>query len=126
MSVDPNDDCTFWYTNEYYTSTGSNWQTRIGAFRFSTCDPNGLVKTESNSALSSGIGAAYAALTGPDSLDIQSIVFYESLDLSGSFDVNLKGGFDSSFATNAGFSAIHGTVTIAGTGIITIDKLSVQ
>ncbi len=37
MSVDPVDDCTFWYTNEYYTSTGTNWQTRIGSFKFPNC-----------------------------------------------------------------------------------------
>jgi hypothetical protein len=35
MSVDPVDDRTFWYTQEYYQTTGPvNWQTRIGAFRF--------------------------------------------------------------------------------------------
>ncbi|MCB0254249.1 MAG: carboxypeptidase regulatory-like domain-containing protein [Anaerolineae bacterium] len=37
MSVDPTDDCTFWYTQEYYTTTGSNWQTRIGSFKFPSC-----------------------------------------------------------------------------------------
>jgi hypothetical protein len=33
MTIDPVDDQTFWYTNEYYISNGSNWQTRIGAFK---------------------------------------------------------------------------------------------
>jgi hypothetical protein len=38
MTVDPTDDCTFWYTQEYYTVTGSfNWATRIGAFKFNNC-----------------------------------------------------------------------------------------
>lgn len=38
MSVDPSDDCTFWYTNEYLASNGSyNWHTRIASFRFSSC-----------------------------------------------------------------------------------------
>jgi hypothetical protein len=36
MSVDPADDCTFWYTNEYFT-TGTGWRTRIGTFKFSSC-----------------------------------------------------------------------------------------
>ena len=33
------DDCTFWYTNEYYPEGSStfNWRTRIGSFKFSTC-----------------------------------------------------------------------------------------
>jgi len=37
MNIDPSDGCTFWYTNEYYTTTGNNWQTRIGAFTFPSC-----------------------------------------------------------------------------------------
>jgi hypothetical protein len=38
MSVDPVDDCTFWYTNEYYAGTGNSydWQTRIGSFKLCT------------------------------------------------------------------------------------------
>ncbi|HYR22530.1 MAG TPA: hypothetical protein VEP30_06375, partial [Chthoniobacterales bacterium] len=35
MSIDPIDDTTFWYTNEYYSVTSDfNWRTRIGSFRF--------------------------------------------------------------------------------------------
>ena len=40
LAVDPTDDCTFWYTGEYYTVTsGVGWATRIGSFRFPTCVP---------------------------------------------------------------------------------------
>ena len=40
MSVDPEDDCTFWYTNEYYATTSSfNWRNRIGNFAFTQCVP---------------------------------------------------------------------------------------
>ena len=37
MSVDPVNDCTFWFTTEYYETTGTNWQTRIGSFKFPGC-----------------------------------------------------------------------------------------
>lgn len=37
MSVDPSDDCTFWYENAYYAAGASTWSTRIGSFRFPTC-----------------------------------------------------------------------------------------
>jgi hypothetical protein len=41
MTVDPKDDCTFWYTQEYYLTSGSfNWATRIGAFKFDRCKPS--------------------------------------------------------------------------------------
>jgi hypothetical protein len=38
MTVDPVDDCTFWYTNQYYlTSSQSGWKTEIASFRFPKC-----------------------------------------------------------------------------------------
>ena len=38
MNVDPVDDCTFWYVNQYYrTSSNNGWQTRIGSFAFPGC-----------------------------------------------------------------------------------------
>jgi len=38
LTIDPVDDCTFWYTNEYYaTTTSFNWRTRIGSFKFPGC-----------------------------------------------------------------------------------------
>jgi hypothetical protein len=38
MGIDPIDDCTFWYTQEYLATTGSApWLTRIGSFKFPSC-----------------------------------------------------------------------------------------
>ncbi len=38
LTIDPADDCTFWYTNEYYAaSSAGDWATRIGAFRVPQC-----------------------------------------------------------------------------------------
>jgi hypothetical protein len=38
MTVDPVDDCTFWYTNEYLKASGTwNWSTRIASFKFPGC-----------------------------------------------------------------------------------------
>ncbi|MEO8287248.1 MAG: hypothetical protein ABI670_12560 [Chloroflexota bacterium] len=42
MNIDPRDDCTFWYVNEYYTAEGqasspAGWQTRIGSFKLPGC-----------------------------------------------------------------------------------------
>jgi hypothetical protein len=38
LTVDPVDDCTFWYTQQYYSATSNqNWQTRIGSFKFPSC-----------------------------------------------------------------------------------------
>jgi hypothetical protein len=42
LQIDPTDDCTFWYFNEYYTAAGqassrAGWQTRIGSFKLPGC-----------------------------------------------------------------------------------------
>jgi hypothetical protein len=40
MNLDSTDDCTFWYTTEYYAATStSGWRTRIGSFKFPNCGP---------------------------------------------------------------------------------------
>src|SRR5437016_6016467 len=40
LTIDPVDDATFWYTNEYYSSTTSyDWRTRIGSFKLATGTP---------------------------------------------------------------------------------------
>ncbi len=38
MSVDPSDECTFWFTGEYYATTSTNgYTTRICTFKFEQC-----------------------------------------------------------------------------------------
>lgn len=36
LALDP-DGCTFWYTGEYYATTGNAWRTRIGSFKLPGC-----------------------------------------------------------------------------------------
>jgi hypothetical protein len=59
MSVDPVDDCTFWYTQEYYAVSGpAPWQTRIGSFKLRECGepppppaaPSGLIANSISSS----------------------------------------------------------------------------
>lgn len=49
MTVDPVDDCTFWYTNEYLQANGRfNWDTRIFSFTLPDCSvsPPALIRTK--------------------------------------------------------------------------------
>jgi hypothetical protein len=49
MSIDPTDDCTFFYTNQYQQSNGSfNWRTRIASFKFPSCTSSPLVTVAPN------------------------------------------------------------------------------
>ncbi len=75
MTVDPIDDCTFWYTNEYIASNGSfNWNTRIGSFKFAGCvaaaytlnytsDSNGTISgTTPQAVVPAGSGTSVTAV----------------------------------------------------------------
>jgi hypothetical protein len=57
LVLDPADDCTFWYVNQYYQTTGSfAWRTRIGSFKFPSCVSPTAVESTAVSA-SSAAGA---------------------------------------------------------------------
>jgi uncharacterized repeat protein (TIGR01451 family) len=76
LAVDPTDDCTFWYTQEYYAVTSSmGWKTRIGSFKFPTCTPVAasadlsLTKTDSPDPVTVGSSLTYTVTVtnnGPD------------------------------------------------------------
>jgi uncharacterized repeat protein (TIGR01451 family) len=70
MTVDPVDNCTFWYTTEY-GNAGNSWSTRIGAFRFPTCNPAdvAIAKTASPDPVNAGALLIYhltASNLGPN------------------------------------------------------------
>jgi hypothetical protein len=77
MTVDPTNDCTFWYVNEYYASPTdgtlfyAEWSTRIGSFTFPNCTsappPTGTLQgTVTDSATSAPLSGATVTLsTGP-------------------------------------------------------------
>ncbi len=53
MTVDPADQCTFYYTSEYYaTTSSSSWSTRVCSFKFANCGtPDFTVVNDSASRL---------------------------------------------------------------------------
>lgn len=51
MSIDPSDDCTFWYTDEYLKSSGGfNWSTWIYSFKFPGCSGTNVTPTTTPSS----------------------------------------------------------------------------
>jgi hypothetical protein len=71
LTIDPVDDTTFWYTNEYYpTGIAIFWRTRIGSFRINAAQP--LINVSAKSELIHGAAGPfgidlplYAGATGP-------------------------------------------------------------
>lgn len=94
MTVDPNDDCTFWYTQEYYATTGTNWQTRIGSFKFPACGaPKGTLNGRVyNTVSNGGVPGAPVTLAGPETLTTVT-------DASGNYSIQVLPG---TYAITAG------------------------
>jgi Bacterial Ig-like domain (group 3)/Divergent InlB B-repeat domain len=63
MQVDPVDDCTFWYTQEYIKTNGAfNWSTRIATFRFPNCGTSNFPLTVTLAG--TGTGTVTSSPTG--------------------------------------------------------------
>ncbi|MDT8409079.1 MAG: choice-of-anchor J domain-containing protein [Wenzhouxiangellaceae bacterium] len=95
INVDPVDECTFWFTSQYNTS--SQWSTRIGAFRFASCGTPGFVLGSSAPA------AGVCTLAGTDQaafdIDVLSVGgFFDPVLLE--FNPVLEAGFGGIFNPN--------------------------
>jgi hypothetical protein len=122
MTVDPTDDCTFWYANEYYAGPydGSfffaEWSTRIGSFRFPGCSPvpttgtlQGTVTDASSHAALSGatVMLSSGAVTTTDPTGRYTFTSVNA----GTYDVTAaSAGYTTRTITGVGVSA--GTTTI--------------
>ncbi len=75
LTIDPDDDLTFWYTTEYYETTGYDWQTRIGAFKLHTSDPPTVqITNPSDGATVSGTVTITADAS--DDVGVTKVEFY--------------------------------------------------
>ena len=87
MRIDPSDDCTFWYTQEYQATTQTaNWNTRIVSFRFPSCGqsltPTTTALTSSPNPSLSGQAVTFTATVTP-SLATGTIQFFDGASLLG-------------------------------------------
>jgi N-acetylneuraminic acid mutarotase len=134
MTVDPVDDCTFWYTQEYYDTTSQfNWRTRIGNFKFPACTaaPTGTLEgTVTDSATNAPISGATiqvtplgaSTTTGPtghysltlpvDTYDVTASAFGHVSDTATGVDVTEGNTTTQDFALDpAASGSLSGTVT---------------
>jgi len=126
MQVDPVDDCTFWYTQEYLKTTGTfNWSTRIASFKFPTCGSTGTPDFT--------IGASPSSLTitqgsnGTSTITITSLNgFNSATTLSAS---GLPSGVTAAFSTNPVTPPANGsatsTLTLTASGTATTGAATV-
>jgi hypothetical protein len=86
MTVDPVDDCTFWYTQEYLKTTGAfNWNTRIANFKFPNCGSTVTVNPTSLTFAGQLLGTTSSAQTVTLSNSSSNSVSITSITASGDF-----------------------------------------
>lgn len=117
LTVDPTDDCTFWYVNEYFnaagtTDPGAPWRTRIGSFKFSSCTPSPATPVSVVSRKSHG-GAGTFDIPLPTSGTPG--VECRSGGGNGSYTVVFK--FANTLTSVADAKVTSGTATVSGSGI---------
>jgi len=126
MSIDPGDDCTFWYTNQYMTaSDSSSWSTRIASFKFPNCasapSPDySLTANPASQTVTQGNSANYTVSVSPLNGFTGSVSFSTG---------GLPLGVTASFNPTASTSSTTLTLTTAsstppGTYTITVNGLS--
>jgi len=122
MQVDPSDDCTFWYVDQYQAVTGTfDWNTNIASFIFNSCSAT------PNYSLSANPGTVAVTQGGSAT---STITITPSGGFSGSVNLAASGlpkGVTAGFSPNPGTttstltlaasaSAATGTVTVTITG----------
>jgi hypothetical protein len=114
MTLDPVDECTFWFTSEYLQTNGTfNWSTRIGSFKFSSCGASAtpdfsLGATPSSGTVTQGGSANYTVTVTPTNGYNQSGSY-----TTGPLPEEVMAGF--SPATFGGPSASTSTLTLSTT-----------
>jgi hypothetical protein len=136
MSVDPTDDCTFFYTQEYIPSNGAfNWRTRIASFKFPGCgtppaNDFAIGASPTSMTLARGTSGSSTISTAVTSGSAQTV----NLSVSGApagttvslSPTSVTAGGSSLLTVNAG-TAASGTynLTVTGTGASAIHSTTV-
>jgi len=119
MNVDPSDDATFWYTNEYLTDSGQGWQTRIGKFIIQAPVTTIYVSEDGTcggkTPCYSTIQAAIDAAISDSIIKITQGTYDEEIIVDQTYRLTLSGGWGSTFTTQSSNTVIN-SLTIEGTG----------
>jgi hypothetical protein len=126
MNIDPLDDCTFWYVNQYIPTTSSvGWRLRIGSFKFNECGTPDfyLGSTPDTQAICTGEDAIYDLAVGSVSNFANPVTLSAAGQPAGttpSFDTNpvIPPGASQLTIGNTG-SAAAGSYTVTVSGVAT-------
>ena len=127
LNIDPTDDCTFWYTQEYMGASGTfNWRTRVGTFKFPTCgtvtNDFSITITPASQTVAAGSSTTYTVATAVTAGAAQTV----NLSVSG-LPSGVTGTFNPTSVTAGASSTLTvtaATTTGAGTTNFTVTGAS--
>jgi len=136
MTVDPTDDCTFWFTTEYIPANGTfNWHTRIGSFKFPGCgaaatndfsisaSPATVTVTTGNSGTSTISTALVSGAAETVTLSVSGVPAGASASFS---PASVTAGGSSTLTLNSGTAATGSyALTVTGTAASATHSTSV-
>lgn len=120
LAVDPADDCTFWYTTEYYTAASQasstvGWLTRVASFVFPGCTPppqGTLTGTVTNANTTAPIQGANINITAG---------YYASTNASGVYSLVMAPGSYTATASKFGYLSATAVVAVSNGGVTVQD-----
>jgi uncharacterized membrane protein len=126
LRIDPSNDCTFWYTNQYLQSNGSfNWATFIGSFNFTNCgtapdfsvsaSPASQTVVQGSPTSYTVTVAASGGFAGSVSLSVTGLPSSATATFSPTSITSGSGSSTMNVATTASTVAGNYTLTITGT-----------
>lgn len=119
LTVDPVDDCTFWYTTEYFEATDAPvgaWHTRVGSFKFPQCTPRpvGTLRgTITDSSTGNPIAGA-SVTAGGYAATANGIGFYQFSPLT-------PAGYTATASATGYFAGSPSAVTVSDGAVTTQD-----
>ena len=129
MMVDPTDDCTFWYTQEYYAELeyfyGRNWRTRIASFKMPSCgaQPVPSLSISDVTVTEGNAGTVAAVFTVSLSASSASLVTVDYATANGSATAGSDYVATSGTLTfNPGTTSQSVTVTVNGDTVVEPDE----
>jgi C1A family cysteine protease len=84
------------------------------------------VFNEDKSTYYDTIPTAYAAASTGQTLLMQEETFVENISLTRSIAITLSGGYNCEYSSVTGSTTVNGSVTIGGTGSVTVDNLIIK
>ncbi len=114
ITVDPTDDCTFWFTEEYEKADGGfNWSTAIGSFKFPGCSANASPTIAGLSPASALVGAS-VTITGTNFGSPQGT---STVTFNGTSATTINSWSATSIAATVPAGAITGNVVVTVSGV---------